>query len=71
MKKESVGNIEKVYNECFGSNRGIPKFYTYLNFVFSGIEMGEQFTDEELNQINMYNVKVTIQTVDNNGKPIN
>jgi hypothetical protein len=70
LKKESIGNIEKVYNECFSNNRGIPKHYRYLNFVFGGIEMGEQFTDEELDKIDRYNVKITIQTVDDNGKPI-
>jgi hypothetical protein len=38
--------------------------------VFEGIYAGEQFTNNELEKLKMHNVKITVQTINDNEKPI-
>lgn len=63
MKRTILGNIDKVFhvdNPLFHNDRFKLR---YCNFIFEGCNPGDEFTEEELEEILNNNVKITIETI--------
>jgi hypothetical protein len=63
MRRELIGNIDKVFHTVDSS---IPEKlkYRYCNFIFEGNNVGDEFTEEELEELEYKNVKIIIETID-------